>query len=201
MGYSGFAAASGNFEASMLRGYPFFVFPERGGAASPLPEGKRSVARFAAKRRALAHTAQKRRAACRPTLEPPLCRGRAGGFAVGPALALALWRRLFCRETETKRRALAHTAQKRRAACRPTLEPPLCQGRAGGFAVGPALALALWRRLYLGRRKQSGVLFRIFSIFRKIALVSFLCCRAYFMVVLSPFLFVKSIYFGGISFG
>ena len=44
--------------ASLLRGYSSIVFPERRGAASPLPEGKRSGVRLEAKRRAIAHTAQ-----------------------------------------------------------------------------------------------------------------------------------------------
>ena len=44
--------------ASLLRGYSSIVFPERRGAASPLPEGKRSGARLVATRTALADTAQ-----------------------------------------------------------------------------------------------------------------------------------------------
>ena len=44
--------------ASLLRGYSSVVFPERRGAASPLPEGKRSGVRLEARRTALADTAQ-----------------------------------------------------------------------------------------------------------------------------------------------
>ena len=70
---SAISAASGEvIYAAVFMGYLFFVFPECGGAASPLHEGKRFPPSplGCARRRALAHTAQTTRAVYRPTLKP-----------------------------------------------------------------------------------------------------------------------------------
>ena len=58
--------------AAVYGGYLSFVFPECGGAASPLHEGKRFPPSplGCARRRALAHTAQTTRAVYRPTMKP-----------------------------------------------------------------------------------------------------------------------------------
>ena len=71
-------------------------------------------------------------------LPPPLGvgGGLAGAMAVPSAIAPALGHQKV-REIGARRRALAHTAQITRAVVRPTLEPPLCLGGAGGAcAVG-----------------------------------------------------------------